>query len=99
MFLETRVALVVDDLTGPVNYQGCRNSMFYDKAEEQGTVFTLQGFEQYIMSGEFKHFQDNIKHPNYLIVRFVDVHETCTEYDAERYDLDRKVYIYDESED
>lgn len=96
MFLETRVALVVDDLTGPVNYQTCRNYMFYEKAEEQGTIFSLQGFEQYIMSGEFKMFQDNIKHPNYLMVRFIDMHETCTEYDAEKLNLDREVYVYDE---
>ena len=41
-FLEYRVAIVKTDMTG-VNYQTCSDEDFYEKAAQQGTVFTLQG--------------------------------------------------------
>lgn len=74
-FKETRVALVVDDYTSDINYQTCSDEVFYAKAEEQGTVFTLEGMEEYIYTGQLQEQMSQIKHPNYLIPRFIPVYE------------------------
>lgn len=81
-FFEYRVALVVTDMTG-VNYQKCSDEDFYDKAIEQGTVFTLKGFENFIYSGALTELMNNTQHPNYLLPRFVPVFE----------DFDMRVYM------
>lgn len=80
-FKETRVAIVVDDFS-IVNYQTCSDDLFYTTAEMQGTVFSLKGFEDFIYSGEFKAMQDQVQHPYYLIVRFIDFYEA---YDGHIY--------------
>lgn len=91
-FKETRVAVVIDDFT-LVNYQACSDDLFYTTAEMQGSVFTLKGFENFIYTGEFKAMQDRVKHPNYLIVRFIDFYEYpdgfvyCSELPLEREEL------------
>ena len=73
--IETRVAIVEDDLTGPVNYQTCSDETFYEKAEEQGNVFSLKGFEEYIYTGQLQNQMEQVHHPNYLIPRFIPVYE------------------------
>ena len=73
-FLEYRVALVITDMTG-VNYQTCSDEDFYDKAAEQGTVFTLKGFELFIYSGALTELMNSVQHPNYLLPRFIPVFE------------------------
>ena len=73
--IETRGAIVEDDLTGPVNYQTCSDETFYDKAEEQGNVFSLKGFEEYIYTGQLQNQMEQVHHPNYLIPRFIPVYK------------------------
>lgn len=74
-FKEIRVGVIVDDLAGKVNYQECSDDDFLTKAEEQGTVWTLQGFQKFIESGELLDFIQFVKHPNYLMVRFINIYE------------------------
>jgi hypothetical protein len=71
-FLEYRIALVVTDMTG-VNYQKCSDEVFYSKAIQQGTVFTLKGFERFIYSGALTELMNKTQHPNYLLPRFIPV--------------------------
>lgn len=90
-FKETRVAVVIDDFT-VINYQACSDEVFLTTAEMQGNVFTLQGFERFIYRGEFKALQDEVQHPNYLIVRFIDMYEYngtvyCNDVEVEREEL------------
>jgi hypothetical protein len=74
-FKETRVAIVVDDLTGPINYQTCTDNEFLTKAEEQGNTWTTIGFQKFIDSGAFLEFMHNVEHPNYLMTRFINMYE------------------------
>lgn len=71
-FVETRVALIVDNLV-KVNYQACSNTQFYERAEEQGTVFTLKGFEEFLMSGEYNKVTSNLSSTQYVLIRFIDM--------------------------
>ena len=73
-FLEYRVAIVKTDMTG-VNYQTCSDENFYEKAAEQGTVFSLQGFEKFIYSGAMYELMNKTQHPYYLLPRFIPVFE------------------------
>ena len=73
-FLEYRVAIVKTDMTG-VNYQTCSDEEFYEEAAEQGTVFSLQGFEKFIYSGTITEMMNNTRHPYYLLPRFIPVFE------------------------
>ena len=82
--VETRVALVIDNLSGPVNYQTCSDETFYEKAEEQGTVFSLKGFEEYIYTGQLYEQMTQVQHPNYLLPRFIPV-----------YEIDERLYLDD----
>lgn len=74
-FKEYKVAIVVDDFTGSINYHTCSDNEFLTKAEEQGHTWTLKGFEQFIDSGEYLKFDNSIKHPNYIITRFIRMYE------------------------
>ena len=79
-YAETRVALVIDDLTNPkFNPNTCTDSDFLDKAEEQGTVFTLKRFEQYIYSGELNELTAHVPSTQYLFPRFIRMYRTCGE--------------------
>ena len=71
-FLEYRVALVKTDMTG-VNYQTCSDEDFYKEAAEQGTIFTLKGFENFIYSGAMTEMMNSVQHPYYLLPRFIPV--------------------------
>ena len=71
-FLEYRVALVNTDMTG-VNYQTCSDEDFYKEAAEQGTIFTLKGFENFIYSGAMTEMMNCVQHPYYLLPRFIPV--------------------------
>lgn len=73
-FSEYRVALVVTDMT-EVNYQTCSDEEFYDKAAEQKTIFTLEGFGNFIYSGELAELMNKTQHPNYILPRFIPVFE------------------------
>ena len=73
-FLEYRVALVVTDMTG-INFQKCSDEVFYSKAIQQGTVFTLKGFENFIYSGALTELMNKTQHPNYLLPRFIPMFE------------------------
>lgn len=74
-FKGVRVAIVIDDLVGPINYQTCPDADFLTKAEEQGNTWSLQGFQRFIDSGEMLAFMNSIKHPNYMMTRFIDMYE------------------------
>lgn len=75
MFKETRVGIVITDFTGPINYQTCSDEEFMETAEEQGSVWTLKGFEQFIYTGKLAEMMKNVQHPNYLVPRFCDLYE------------------------
>lgn len=80
-YMETRVALVLDDLTNPnFNPNTCPDSEFLNKAEKQGTVFTLKGFEEYIYSGELNELTKQIPSTQYLFPRFIRTYRTCGEH-------------------
>ena len=86
-FKETRVALVIDDFK-TVNFQTCDDDTFYNYAELQGFVFTLKGFEKFIYSGELNALMNSVKHPDYIIPRFIDFYEN---YDGEVYCSDKEI--------
>lgn len=73
-FKEIRVAIVVDAME-EVNYRTCPDSEFMDRAEEQGNVWSLQGFQKYIEAGELFDFMQSVQHPNYMLVRFINMYE------------------------
>jgi hypothetical protein len=73
-FLEYRVALVKTDMTG-VNYQTCSDEDFYEEAAEQGTIFSLKGFELFIYSGAMTEMMNSVQHPYYLLPRFIPIFE------------------------
>jgi hypothetical protein len=73
-FFEYRVGLVITDMTGK-NYQKCSDEDFYNKAAQQGTIFTLKGFERFIYSGALTELMNSVQHPNYLLPRFMPVFE------------------------
>lgn len=73
-FKEYRVAIVVDNLE-TINYQTCSNDIFLNKAEEQGNTWTLQGFQKFLESGEYNLFSEKIQHPNYMMLRFIPMHQ------------------------
>lgn len=73
---ETRFALVSWNLTGVINYNTCSNKLFLDKAEEQGTVFSLQGAEKFIESGELnKYVKEEELKGNFVLPRFIHLKE------------------------
>ena len=92
-FFEYRVALVVTDMTG-VNYQKCSDEVFYSKAIQQGTVFTLKGFERFIYSGAMTELMNKTQHPNYLLPRFIPVFQD-SEFRIYVDTEDLKEYRYD----
>jgi len=71
-FFEYREALVKTDMTG-VNYQTCSDEDFYKEAAEQGTIFSLKGFELFIYSGALTEMMNSVQHPYYLLPRFIPV--------------------------
>jgi hypothetical protein len=74
-FKEIRLGIVSDDFSGPINYQTCPDDKFLEQAEKQGTVWSLQGAEKGMANGELFKYLLSIKHPNYAIIRYVDMYE------------------------
>ena len=71
-FEEYRVALVIDDFTHfEFNPHTATDEQFYERAEEQGTVFTLNGFENYIEGGEYQKTVDKLTETEYLFIGFI----------------------------
>ena len=75
IFKETRAAIVVDDLTGEINYQTCSDSEFLDRAEEQGHTFTLKGFEKFLYNGEYNALCATLNSTEYIMVRFINIYQ------------------------
>lgn len=101
---ETRLALVSWDLKGPINYNTCSNNQFLTEAENQGTVFSLQGAEKYIQSGELSQYvQQEEAKGNYVYPRFIHIAEdyfgrpycveSCTDSLGQRLDVFDIVYV------
>lgn len=75
-FKEERVALVIDDLTHKdFNPNFATDEQFYDVANKQGTIFTLQGFIKFIESGELSKLINTLKNTEYLFQRFIPFYE------------------------
>lgn len=69
-FKEYRVAVVITPNVEK-DYKECPDTTFLDLAEEQGYTFTLEGFTNFIESGELQQLMRSVPIGQYFFVRFI----------------------------